>query len=73
MIGKAAGELLCPNNGSLESMQVKRFHRGKTVKCTLMPSSNFYFKKTNKRTFKIVMMHFYSVGALCPSDQEATI
>lgn len=46
-MGRAAGESLWPNNGSLESMHVSCFHRGKTVKCTL--SSNLYEENKTKQ------------------------
>lgn len=50
VMGRAGGESLWPNNGSLESMHVRCFHRGKPAKCTL--SSNLYEEKKEKRTFK---------------------
>lgn len=50
VMGRAGGESLWPNNGSLESMHVRCFHRGKTAKCAL--SSNVYKEKKEKRTFK---------------------
>lgn len=61
VMGRAAGESLWPNNGSLESMHVSCFHRGKTVKCTL--SSNLYEEnktkqnKKEKRTFKTSVLY----------------
>lgn len=72
-MGKAAGESLCPNNGSLESMQVRCFHRGKTVKCTLILSSNFYLKKKKKkkRTFKTSVLYCILGGTSCPSVLQA--
>lgn len=70
VMGRAAGESLWPNNGSLESMHVSCFHRGKIVKCTW--SSNFYEenKKQNNKTrkrkehLKPVCHTVYSEGAL---------
>lgn len=62
-MGKAVGESLCPNNESLESMQVRSFHRGKTIKCTLILEYQFILKK-RKENLKPVCCIVYSEGAL---------
>lgn len=74
-MGRARGESLWPNNGSLESMHVSCFHRGKTVICTL--SSNFYEEKQNKtkqereKNIKTSVLYCILRGALVLVDQEA--
>lgn len=79
VMGTAGGESLWPNNGSLESMHVSCFHRGKTVICTL--SSNFYEEKQNKtkqnkkekRTLKPVCYTVYSEELLSLWTKRLTL
>lgn len=63
-MGKAVGESLCPNNESLESMQVRCFHRGKTVKCTLILEYQFMLKKRKRKEDLKPACIVYSEGAL---------
>lgn len=65
-MGKAVGESLCPNNESLESMQVRSFQQRKNNKMYFNLGVSIYIKK-KKRKFKTSVLYCVLGGSSFPS------